>query len=51
MADVIDDALSHLKPEDMDVIAEFITTLTSIRNEIDGDADRGRWSDRDGEVR
>lgn len=39
MADVIDDGLSYLKPEDLDAIAEFITTLTPIRNEIDGDDD------------
>ena len=35
MTDVIDDGLSHLTPEDMNAIVEFITTLTPIRNEID----------------
>jgi mono/diheme cytochrome c family protein len=35
MTDVIDDGLSHLTPEDMNAIVEFITTLRPIRNEID----------------
>jgi mono/diheme cytochrome c family protein len=51
MADVIDHGLSYLKPEDLDAIAEFITTLTPIRNKIDGDDGRGRSSDQDDGVR
>jgi mono/diheme cytochrome c family protein len=39
MADVIDDGLSRLTPEDLNAIAEFIMTLTPIRNEIDGGDD------------
>ena len=39
MTDVIDDGLSHLTPEDLNAIAEFIMTLTPIRNAIDGGDD------------
>lgn len=39
MTDVIDDGLSHLTPEDLNAIAKFVTTLTPIRNAIDGGDD------------
>jgi len=37
MADVIDDGLEYLTPEDIDAIAEYITTLPAIENRISGE--------------
>jgi mono/diheme cytochrome c family protein len=36
MADVIDDGLKYLSPEDLQAIAEFITTLPPIKHDVSG---------------
>jgi hypothetical protein len=36
MADVIDDGLKYLSAEDLQAIAEFITTLPPIKHDVSG---------------